>query len=225
MTTQTVEYIRYRIPEARSAEFLSAYTRASRLLAASPHCVAYELDRCEEDFEHYVLRIVWTSTADHVEGFRTSELFPDFLAEIRPYVGNIDEMRHYKPTTVRGKGSAEPTLYERAGGAEGLARLVSAFHARAVRDELLGPLVAELPDEYADHVALWLAEMFGGPGPSGQSRMVAWHAGREISAVQWRRWVNLMHDAADEAGLPSSPAFRSAFAGCLEWGAAPPISG
>ncbi|MFD8570765.1 antibiotic biosynthesis monooxygenase [Streptomyces sp. NPDC059639] len=219
MTTQTVEYIRYRIAEARSAEFLAAYTRASRLLAASPHCVAYELDRCEEDFEHFILRIVWTSTEDHVEGFRESELFPDFLAEIRPYVGDIDEMRHYKPTTVRGKGSAEPTLYERAGGADGVTRLVSAFHALAVRDDLLGPLVAELPDAYADHVALWLAEAFGGPGPSGHSQMAAWHTGKDITEAQRRRWANLMHDAADAADLPPDPGFRSAFAGCVEWAA------
>ncbi|MEU6847297.1 antibiotic biosynthesis monooxygenase [Streptomyces sp. NPDC046716] len=217
MTTQTVEYIRYRIPEARSAEFLSAYTRAARFLAASPHCVAYELDRCEEDFEHFVLRIVWTSTEDHVEGFRTSELFPDFLAEIRPYVGNIDEMRHYKPTTVRGKGSAEPTLYERAGGAEAVTRLVSLFHARAVEDDLLGPLVAELPADYADHVALWLAEALG--GPPGHSQMAALHIGKNLTGPRRRRWVNLMHDAADDAELPSDPTFRSAFAGCVEWGA------
>jgi nucleoside-diphosphate-sugar epimerase len=79
MTTETVEYIRYRIPEDRSAEFLSAYTHASVQLAAAPQCVDYELARCEEDFAHFVLRITWTSTEDHLEGFRNSELFPDFL--------------------------------------------------------------------------------------------------------------------------------------------------
>ncbi|MFJ4710960.1 group II truncated hemoglobin [Streptomyces sp. NPDC088785] len=223
MTTQTVEYIRYRIPADRSAEFLAAYTRAARFLAASPHCVSYELARCDEDFEHFVLRIVWTSTEDHVERFRESESFPDFLAEIRPYVGCIDEMRHYKPTTVRGAGSAEPTLYEWAGGAAALTRLTSAFYAQVVKDDLLGPLFADLPAAHAEHVALWLGEVFGGPSAyterhGGHSHMVAMHIGKDITEAQRRRWVSLMHDAADEAGLPSDAAFRSAFAGYVEWG-------
>ncbi|MYW64772.1 antibiotic biosynthesis monooxygenase [Streptomyces sp. SID8379] len=223
MTTQTVEYIRYRIPEARSAEFLAAYTRAARHLAASPHCVSYELARCEDDFGHFILRIIWTSTEDHLEGFRTSDLFPEFLAEIRPYVGDIDEMRHYKPTSVRGRGSAEPTLYEWAGGAEAFARLTSVFYAHVVKDDLLGPLFADLPAEHAEHVALWLGEVFGGPSAyseqhGGHSHMVAKHIGKGITEAQRRRWVNLMHDAADEAGLPTDAEFRSAFSAYVEWG-------
>ncbi len=105
MTVRTVEYIRYRIPEERSAEFLAAWTKAATLLAAAPACVDYELARCEEDFEHFVLRITWTSTEDHLEGFRASEESGDYLALIQPYAGNIQEMRHYKPTVVRGAGA------------------------------------------------------------------------------------------------------------------------
>ncbi|MGY0018296.1 group II truncated hemoglobin [Streptomyces sp. cg35] len=223
MTTRTVEYIRYRIAEDRSAAFLAAYTRAARQLAASPYCVTYELTRCEEDFEHFVLRIVWTSAKDHVEGFRTSELFPDFLAEIRPYVGDIDEMRHYTPTSVRGRGAAEPTLFAWAGGAEAFDRLTSVFYAKVRRDDLLGPLFAGLPAEHAEHVALWLGEVFGGPAAyteqhGGHSHMVAKHIGKGITERQRRRWVNLIHDAADEADLPADAEFRSAFSAYVEWG-------
>lgn len=210
MTTRsrhTIEYIRYRIPEDRSAEFMAAYTRAAQQLAASEHCVSYELTRCEEDFEHFILRIVWTSTEDHLKGFRTSELFPVFLTEIRPYVGYIDEMRHYTPTTVRGTGSSDPTLYEWAGGAEAFGRLTSVFYEKVVKDDLLGPLFADLPAEHADHVALWLGEVFGGPSAyseqhGGHSHMVAMHIGKGVTEPQRRRWVNLMQDAADEAALP-----------------------
>ncbi|WP_338699920.1 antibiotic biosynthesis monooxygenase [Streptomyces sp. Q6] len=223
MTTQTVEYIRYQIPEGRSPEFLTAYTRAARLLAASPYCVTYELARCEEDFTHYVLRIVWTSTEDHIEGFRESDLFPEFLAEIRPYVGDIQEMRHYKPTTVRGRGASEPTLYEWAGGAEAFDRLTSVFYDKVLKDDLLGPLFADLPAEHAAHVALWFGEVFGGPATyterhGGHSHMVAMHIGKGITERQRRRWVGLVQDAADEAGLPTDAEFRSAFCAYVEWG-------
>ncbi|GAA2242330.1 hypothetical protein GCM10010145_05670 [Streptomyces ruber] len=112
MTVRTVEYIRYRIPEERSAEFLAAWTKAAAFLAASPACVDYELARCEEDFEHFVLRVTWTSTEDHLEGFRTSELFDDYLAVVQPFAGDIQEMRHYKPTVVRGAGAGAPGVPE-----------------------------------------------------------------------------------------------------------------
>ncbi|MGY0492136.1 globin domain-containing protein [Streptomyces sp. WG-D5] len=225
MTTRsrTIEYIRYRIPEPRSAEFLASYTRAARALAASEHCVAYELTRCEEDFEHFVLRIEWTSTEDHVEGFRTSDLFPGFLAEIRPYVGYIDEMRHYAPTTVHGTGAAEPTLYAWAGGAAAFTRLTTVFYEKVLKDDLLGPLFADLPAEHAEHVALWLGEVFGGPPHyserhGGHSHMVAMHVGKAITEPQRRRWVNLVQDAADEADWPTDAEFRSAFCAYVEWG-------
>ncbi|WP_306317761.1 MULTISPECIES: group II truncated hemoglobin [unclassified Streptomyces] len=225
MTTRsrTVEYIRYRIPEERSAEFLASYTSAARQLAASPYCHDYELTRCEEDFEHFVLRIEWTSTEDHLKGFRASDLFPPFLAEIRPYVGYIDEMRHYAPTTVHGTGSAEPTLYEWAGGAEAFTRLTTVFYEKVVKDDLLAPLFADLPPEHPQHVALWLGEVFGGPPTyseqlGGHSHMASRHLGKSITEPQRRRWVNLMHDAADEANFPADPEFRSAFSAYIEWG-------
>jgi hemoglobin len=104
----SVEYIRYRIPAADADEFEAAYGRAAIHLAAAPECVSYELTRCEEDPMLYVLRIEWTSTRDHLEGFRTSERFRPFLTEIQPYFSAIEEMRHYRATRVTGAGSAKP---------------------------------------------------------------------------------------------------------------------
>ncbi|MGW0903966.1 globin domain-containing protein [Streptomyces sp. NPDC002853] len=223
MTAHTVEYIRYRIPPERSAEFLSAYTRAAAPLAAAPQCVDFELARCEEDFEHYILRIIWTSTKDHLEGFRGSQFFRDFFAEIRPYVENIEEMRHYTPTVVRGTGASTPTLYAWAGGEENLARLTEVFYEKVLDDDLLAPLFEGLPAEHARHVAQWLGEVFGGPETyseehGGHAQMVGKHLGKGITERQRRRWVNLMQDAADDAGLPTDAEFRSAFLAYVEWG-------
>jgi truncated hemoglobin YjbI len=73
------------------------------------------------------------------------------------------------------------------------------------------------------HVAAWLAEVFGGPERyteerGGYPHMVAKHVGRALTEEQRRRWVSLICDAADEAGLPSDPEFRSAFVAYIEWG-------
>ena len=48
--------------------------------------------------------------------------------------------------------------------------------------------------------------------------MIGRHLGRGITEEQRRRWVSLLLDAADEAGLPADPEFRAAFAGYIEWG-------
>ncbi|WP_221347723.1 group II truncated hemoglobin [Streptomyces beigongshangae] len=223
MTAHTVEYIRYLIPEQQSAQFLAAYNRAAAQLAAAPQCVDFELARAEDDFEHFVLRVTWTSTEDHVEGFRESELFTDFIAEIGPFSGSIEEMRHYRPTAVRGTGSAVPTLYARAGGADAFARLTEVFHGMVREDEVLAPVFEGLSTEHASRLTSWFGEVLGGPPASsetqgGHGHLVARHLGRGITETQRRRWVNLLQDAADAADLPTDAEFRSAFVAYAEWG-------
>ncbi|MGX1880901.1 globin domain-containing protein [Streptomyces sp. NPDC055287] len=219
----TVEYIRYRIPDDRAAEFEAAYARASVQLARSPQCVEYELARCEEESANYILRIVWTSTRDHLEGFRGSEQFKAFLAEIRPYIEQIEEMRHYAPTGVHGAGGSVPSLYTWAGGAEALKRLTETFYTHVRKDEILAPVFAGMSPDRPAHVALWLGEVFGGPARytdehGGYPAMLAHHLDKAITEEQRRRWVSLLLDAADETGLPDDPEFRSAFVAYVEWG-------
>lgn len=93
-----IEYIRYRIAEEQAAEFERAYARAAESLRASPVCLGFELSRCVEEQTAYILRIHWASAEDHLQGFRKSPQFPPFLQEIRTYVPNIEEMRHYTET-------------------------------------------------------------------------------------------------------------------------------
>ena len=116
-----------------------------------------------------------------------------------------------------------PTLYEWAGGAGAFERLTTVFYARVTDDELIGPLFAHMDADHPRYVALWLAEVFGGPAAytrerGGYPRMLAQHLGKAITEPQRRRWIELIQDAADEAGLPDDPEFRAAFVGCLEWG-------
>ena len=99
-----VEYIRYTIPEEGRDAFVDAYERAAKALAASPHCLTYELSACDEDPSQYVLRIEWDSSEGHLGGFRRSEHFRAFLPHIQPYIKAIAEMRHYTPTRVAGVG-------------------------------------------------------------------------------------------------------------------------
>jgi hemoglobin len=101
--------------------------------------------------------------------------------------------------------------------------LTTAFYERVRRDELLSPLFAKMPDDHPHHVAMWLAEVFGGPSTytdelGGYPRMLSKHLGMAITEPQRARWVQLIGLAADDAGLPADPEFRSAFMAYVEWG-------
>lgn len=218
-----VEYIRYQIPADRSAEFEAAYARAAVPLGRAPQCVDFELSRCVDEPGSYILRIVWTSATDHMSGFRGSANFSEFIAQIRPYVSAIQEMRHYERTGVRGLGASVPSLYEWAGGEAALQRLTEAFYRAVVQDELLEPLFGHMHPEHPKFVAMWLAEVFGGPDRytttrGGYAHMLSRHIGKAITEPQRRRWINLLVDAAHEVGLPDDPEFRAAFMGYIEWG-------
>jgi hemoglobin len=219
-----VEYIRYRLPAERLPGFESAYAEAAASLRAAPECLDFELSRCVDEPAVYVLRIRWTSADDHLRGFRGGPHFGAFFAAIRPYVTDIEEMRHYTATGVRGAGgAAPPTLYEWAGGADAFGRLTEAFYRRVRADDVLAPVFAGMDPDHAAHVALWLGEVFGGPARytaerGGYPHMLAKHLGRALTERQRRRWVNLIQDAADEVRLPADPEFRAAFVSYLEWG-------
>lgn len=95
-----IEYVRYDLVAHAPEEFISAYAAAADSLRAAPECVAFELTRCEEAPRSFILRIEWLSTEAHLQGFRKGPQFPSFLAAIRPFIGEIAEMRHYAATPV-----------------------------------------------------------------------------------------------------------------------------
>jgi len=97
-----VEYIRYKVSKAD--EFEAAYRQAVLPLEKSPWCLNYELSSCVEEPGTYILRIDWTSAEDHLQKFRNSEQFREFFTAIKPYVSNIEEMRHYQPVISKKTG-------------------------------------------------------------------------------------------------------------------------
>ena len=116
-----------------------------------------------------------------------------------------------------------PTLFAWAGGAEAWSRLTRIFYGHVRDDPILAPVFAEMRPEHPEWVAQWLGEVFGGPATYTQERggyphMLSRHLGRALTEQQRARWVRLMGEAADEAGLPADPEFRSAFVSYLEWG-------
>lgn len=95
-----IEYIRYKVSADESPALIAAYQVAGASLQSSAHCLGFELTRCAEEPEAFVLRIAWDSLDGHLKGFRQSPEFPKFFQAIQPFIEKIQEMRHYELTSV-----------------------------------------------------------------------------------------------------------------------------
>ncbi|MBL7494240.1 hypothetical protein I6A60_32010 [Frankia sp. AgB1.9] len=97
---------------------------------------------------------------------------------------------------------------------EGLRRLSAAFYDRVLADELLAPVFADFTPTHLDHVAVWLAEVFGGPADfsatlGGHQALLRSRLGLGIRDEHRRRWLELMANAISEVRQ------ETAFAGSL----------
>ena len=115
-----------------------------------------------------------------------------------------------------------PSLYEHAGGEEGLHRLEQLFYDSVLRDPLLQPLFGEGQPQHVDHLTMFTAESFGGPDrfsrELGFAHLIAVHRGLEITEAQRRRFVELYVAALDAADLPDDAPFREAVLEHVEFG-------
>jgi len=116
-----------------------------------------------------------------------------------------------------------PTLAQWLGGPDRLAALTHRFYEKVPQDAVLAPVFAGMDPHHAEHVAAFIAEVFGGgtpyTGPGGShAGMIARHMGRHLTETQRKRWIDLMLETVDELGLPADPEFRAALVGYLEWG-------
>lgn len=117
-----------------------------------------------------------------------------------------------------------PTLFEWAGGMETFENLFSLFYKKVLADALLHPVFKNMAPEHVQHVAHFVAEVFGGEklystrDGGSHAKMIGKHIGKMLSEAQRQRWISLLIETADETGLKSDPEFRSAFVGYIEWG-------
>jgi hemoglobin len=116
------------------------------------------------------------------------------------------------------------TLYEDVGGTEGLRRLSSAFYQRVLADQMLAPVFANFTPAHVEHVAIWLAEVFGGPEEytarlGGHHALLTSHLGLAIRDEHRQRWRELMAAAIEET-LPGRPELRATLMAYFDWGTA-----
>ena len=121
---------------------------------------------------------------------------------------------------------SDPTIYEFIGGGEVLRRLAEAHYRRCTVDPVLVQVFGTEPrPAHAEHLADWLAEVFGGPETyterhGGHEALLLHHAGKHITEEQRAAFVRAFVEAADEVGVPDDPHLRARLTSYLEWGTA-----
>jgi hemoglobin len=115
-----------------------------------------------------------------------------------------------------------PSLYEHAGGEEGLHKLEDTFYSSVLADPLLSPLFGTGQPQHVDHLTAFTAESFGGPDrftrELGFAHLIDVHRGLRITEEQRQRFVELYVAALDAAAMPADPDFRQAVREHVEFG-------
>lgn len=96
-----IEYIRYRVPQAETRDFVAAFDRAQAALAEADESRSWEMARGIEDQTEWVIRIEWTSLDAHLERFRTGPHYADYMRPLRRFQEYFVESRHYKTNEVK----------------------------------------------------------------------------------------------------------------------------
>ncbi|WP_020524530.1 group II truncated hemoglobin [Catelliglobosispora koreensis] len=114
------------------------------------------------------------------------------------------------------------SLYDAIGGMPVLRKLASAFYTQVLQDPLLAPVFANFTAEHTDHVAVWLAEVFGGPAEftahvGGHQHLLHSHLGLGITEEHRQRWLELMAVAVEQE-LPENELLRQRVLEYFDWG-------
>jgi hemoglobin len=116
-----------------------------------------------------------------------------------------------------------PSVYEAAGGEEGLLRLAQAWHARVVDDEVVGHAFRHgfHPDHTARLAAYW-AEALGGPTAysdayGDESSVVRIHSGNGEHEEMDERAIACFDQAMTDIALPESDPVRHALHEYFAW--------
>jgi hemoglobin len=129
--------------------------------------------------------------------------YGDRRAMVRDPFGNIFQIAHVLEM---------PTVYEAAGGDEGLQRLAHAWHVRVMADEVVSHAFSHgFRDDHTERLAAYWAEALGGPATysstyGDETYVVRIHSGNGEHDEMDQRAISCFDQALTDAGFdPADP--------------------
>ena len=115
------------------------------------------------------------------------------------------------------------TVYEAAGGYEGLVRLAGAWHARVMADEVVSHAFSHgYKPDHLERLAAYWAEALGGPAMysdsyGDESSVVRIHSGNGLHDEMNRRAVECFDQAMTDVSLAENEAVRAVLHDYFAW--------
>jgi hemoglobin len=123
-----------------------------------------------------------------------------------------------------------PTVYEAAGGEEGLIRLAQAWHARVMADELVSHAFSHgFHPDHSERLASYWAEALGGPeifsaAYGDESAVVRMHSGMGSHEEMDRRAITCFDQALSDVGLDQERRLAQVLHDYFAWATATTMS-
>lgn len=114
------------------------------------------------------------------------------------------------------------TLYDAAGGSEGMLRLAHAWHERVLADEIVSHAFSHgFRDDHSERLAAYWGEALGGPDTysrtmGDETEVVRMHSGNGPHEEMDRRAIACFDAALDDVGLSEEP-LRGALHDYFAW--------
>jgi hemoglobin len=115
------------------------------------------------------------------------------------------------------------TVFDAAGGSDGLRRLAGAWHRRVMADEVVGHAFSHgFRADHVERLAAYWAEALGGPNSYSESygdetMVVRIHSGNGEHDEMDRRAIACFDQAMADAGLAHDPALRQVLHDYFAW--------
>ena len=115
------------------------------------------------------------------------------------------------------------TVYEAAGGADGLAGLAGAWHARVMADEVVSHAFSHgLHPQHTERLAAYWAEALGGPSRysetyGDETSVVRLHSGNGAHEEMDRRAISCFDQALVDVGLDGNDRLRQVLHDYFAW--------
>lgn len=123
------------------------------------------------------------------------------------------------------------TVYEAAGGDEGLLRLAHAWHARVMADELVSHAFSSgFHPQHGERLAAYWAEALGGPATftaeyGDETSVVRMHSGNGLHEEMNRRAIACFDQALVDCGLAGDDRLRQVLHDYFAWATSTTVYG
>ena len=84
------------VKPGQEEEFEAAFEKAQRIISSMSGCISYQLQKCIENPNRYILLVNWQTLEDHTKGFRGSKEYQEWRALLHHFYDPFPTVEHYE---------------------------------------------------------------------------------------------------------------------------------